>query len=219
VCNGASVAKSNLHRFGTAACLAGLVLLNVGRGIGGTAEFSVVPGESRVVIGVGKAGMLAFAGHAHEVLAPAVSGTVTLDGTDWPRSGVSLEFQAAALTVTGKDESPSDVPEVQRTMLGARVLDAERFPKVSFRSTRVALQAVTTGGADLRVEGTVTLHGVTQPLSVPVHVTLDGSGTLTARGQFSLKQSAYGIQPVTAAGGTIRVKDDVDVQFTVKARR
>jgi hypothetical protein len=43
-------------------------------------------------------------------------------------------------------------------------------------------------------------------------------GRLTARGSFSLKQSDFGMVPVTAAGGTVRVEDEVDVQFVLRAR-
>jgi hypothetical protein len=37
----------------------------------GSVVLTIDPGESRVTILVGKAGMLSFAGHAHEVVAPA----------------------------------------------------------------------------------------------------------------------------------------------------
>ena len=94
----------------------------------GPTVLTIDPGESRVTILVGKAGMLSFAGHAHEVVAPAVRGRVTFDPMDWPHASVSLEFDAAALRVTGKDEAASDVPAVEKTMLGAQVLDVEHFP-------------------------------------------------------------------------------------------
>jgi hypothetical protein len=42
---------------------------------------------------------------------------------------------------------------------------------------------------------------------------------MTARGGFVLRQTEFGMQPVTAAGGTVRVKDEVQVQFVLKARR
>jgi polyisoprenoid-binding protein YceI len=183
------------------------------------APLSIVADESDVVISVGKAGVLGFAGHAHEVAAPRVRGTVVPDPSDWSRSSVSLDVDAAALRVTGAGEPAADVPEVQRVMLGDRVLDAGRFPTVSFRSSRVAVRSLSGTGADLQVEGEVTLHGIARPLAVPVHVSWDGPGALIARGAFSLKQSAFGIQPVTAAGGTVKVRDEVEIRFVLKARR
>ena len=187
--------------------------------IDGSVQLTVVPEASRVTIEVGKAGVLSFAGHAHEILAPGVSGTVTLDEADPSKSSMSLEFQAASLRVNGAGEPPGDVPQVQETMLGPRVLDAARFPSVSFRSSRVVVGARSADGADIRIEGAVTLHGVTRTLTIPVRVTFAPDGTMTTRGRFSIRQSDYGIEPVTAAHGTIRVKDDLDVRFVLSARR
>jgi polyisoprenoid-binding protein YceI len=174
--------------------------------------------ESRVVIEVGKAGLFGFAGHAHEVLAADVQGRVTFDLTDPQASSVSLEFTAAALRVTGKDEPPADVSEVQRVMLGERVLDVERFPTIVFRSRRVSLKDGTPAGANLVIEGDLTLHGKTRPMTVLTRAALDAEGQLTARGAFSLKQSDFGMVPVTAAGGAVRVKDELNIQFLLKAR-
>ena len=187
--------------------------------IGGTNRLTVVPESSSVTIKVGKTGALSFAGHTHEILAPAVSGTVIVDEADPSRSSVSLEFKAAFLRVSGVGEPPADVPKVQETMLGPRVIDAARFPIVSFRSSRVVVVARSADGADLRIEGEVTLHGVKRALTLPVHVTLAPDGTMTARGSFQVRQSEYGIKPVTAAGGAVRVKDELDVRFVLTAGR
>jgi polyisoprenoid-binding protein YceI len=187
--------------------------------IGGTNQFTVVPASSHVTIEVGKTGALSFAGHTHEILAPAVSGTVIVDEADPSRSSVSLEFRAADLRVNTAGEPPGDVPKVQETMLGPQVLDAARFPSVSFRSTRVVATARSADGADIRIEGEVTLHGVKRALTLPVHVTLAPDGTMTARGSFPIRQSEYGIKPVTAGGGAVRVKDDLEVRFVLAARR
>jgi len=170
---------------------------------------------SRVVIHVGKAGAFAFAGHAHDVVAP-VTGSVTVDPSDLARATVLLEFDSASLRVTGEGEPPADVPEVQRTMLGERVLDVRRYPKIVFRSRRVAPAPKAGGGISVSVEGDLELHGTTRPCVVAVRVSL-ADGALTAEGSTTIKQSDFGIEPVTAVGGTVRVKDTLDVTLTVKA--
>jgi hypothetical protein len=73
-------------------------------------------------------------------------------------------------------------------------------------------------GAPTQLVGELTLHGVTRPLAVNAAVALDPAGGLTARGTFSLKQTDFGIEPVTAAGGTVRVKDVIGVDFVLRAR-
>jgi polyisoprenoid-binding protein YceI len=172
---------------------------------------------SQVVIHVGKAGAFGFAGHAHEVAAPATAGTVTVDRGDLSRSQVEVEFDAASLKVTGKDEPAGDVPEVQRVMLSDRVLDVKRYPKIVFRSLRVAKGASAGDLVTIVIDGELTLHGVTRPCRVPVSVRL-AADSLMAHGSLTIKQSDYGIQPVTAGGGSIRVKDELEIVIDVRAR-
>lgn len=183
----------------------------------GPTVLTIDPGESRVTILVGKAGVMSFAGHAHEVVAPAVRGRVTFDPMDWPHATVSLQFDAAALRVTGKGEAAADVPTVEKTMLGAQVLDVEHFPTIAFQSRHVSVVIATGGPAALTIDGDMTLHGKTRPMTIRASASVDASGRVTATGAFTLKQTDFGIAPITAAGGTIRVKNDLDIQFVLKA--
>ena len=43
--------------------------------------------------------------------------------------------------------------------------------------------------------------------------------SLQAEGQFALRQTDYGIKPVTVAGGTIKVKDELKFSFNIVANR
>lgn len=197
--------------------LAGLAARSSGRLVQAPTVLAIDAAGSRVVINVGRTGLLSFAGHDHEVLAPSVRGSVTFVPDDWQRSSVALEFDASALKVTGKGDPPADVPAVQRVMLSAEVLDTGKFPIVAFRSSRVSATP-RTSGIELVIEGNLTLHGVTRPTTIRAVATPDAEG-LTARGGFTLKQTDFGMKPVTAAGGTVRVKDEIAIQFVFKARR
>jgi polyisoprenoid-binding protein YceI len=181
-------------------------------------QFQVDPAASSITIRVGKTGLLSFAGHEHEIVAPAVTGTVALNRSTVDRSSVSLEFDAAALKVTGKGEPAADVPEVQRVMVSDRVLDVQRYPKIMFRSLSVTLVERTSTRIRVRLNGELTLHGVTRPLTVPADVQLT-EDRLTADGQATLRQTDFGIQPVTAGAGTVKVRDQVDVSFKLVARK
>ncbi len=184
----------------------------------GPSDLTIDPAASQVRIDVGKTGAFSFAGHNHEVLAPAVSGRVRFDPADWPRSAVSLKFDAAALKVTGKGDPPSDVPKVQQVMLSDQVLDVRRFPTVEFTSRSVSATPRSPSTVDLVIAGDLTLHGQTRPVTVRSTATIDPDG-LTVRGAFPIKQTDFGMKPVTAGGGTVRVKDEVEVQYVLKARQ
>lgn len=71
---------------------------------------------------------------------------------------------------------------------------------------------------ELRIAGDLTLHGATRPLSVPVRVVL-APDRLKAEGKATVRQTDFGIRPVTAGAGTVRVKDEIDVNFSISARR
>src|ERR1700674_609253 len=101
-------------------------------------------------------------------------------------------------------------------MSGAQVLDVQRYPKITFASTSVAVKTQTAVTLDAMVTGQLTLHNVTRSISAPVTVRREGN-TLTATGRFSVKQTEYGIKPVSV-GGVVSVKDAVNVIFTIGGR-
>ena len=176
------------------------------------------PEQTTITLNVGRAGVFAFAGHDHEVVAPALQGQITLDRSNISRSTVSVTFEASALKVTGKGEPSEDVPEVQRVMLSDQVLDVQRHPTITFQSRRVSVVKQSANQMTLGITGDLTLHGVTRPLNVPMTVQLAADG-LRATGRAIVQQSQFGIRPVTAGAGTVRVKDEVEVVLSVTARR
>jgi polyisoprenoid-binding protein YceI len=149
-------------------------------------------------------------------MAQRISGVINFDAADITDSSVRLTIDAAALRVTGKGEPAQDVPEVQRVMLSEKVLDVGRYPTIAFESTRLTVDKRAGTAVDVSIAGQLTLHGVTRPLSLPVHVELMSNDTLTASGQLRVKQTDYGITPVTAAG-VVKVKDMLDVDFVIVA--
>ena len=172
---------------------------------------------SQVTIHVGKAGLFGFVGHPHEVVARGISGVVIFDPDDPASSSVNLEIEVASFLVTGKDEPVEDVPEVQRVMLSDRVLDVAQFPTITFESRTVAF--VEAGGETLvmNIAGELTLHGVTRPLIVRVGIEPLPDG-LSVRGEFKIKQTDFGIDPVGAAAGLVKTKNELEVGFSLRAR-
>lgn len=180
--------------------------------------YQVDGAASRVTISVGKSGVLSgLAGHTHEVTAPIAAGSIDVAGDDLARARVRLVVMSAALQVTGVDEPPADRPKVQQTMESDKVLDVMRYPRVAFTSTDIVVTRRDNSAADLMVTGQLTIRDVTKPVTVPVHVAFNGTG-LTANGRFSIKQSAFGIKPVSVAG-VVSVKDALDIALSVAARR
>lgn len=183
-----------------------------------TELFAVDATDSNITLRTAKSGVFGFAGHDHEIVAAVSDGEIALDRMDPSRSRISIRFDATTMKVTGKGEPAKDVPEVQRVMLSDRVLDVQRYPTISFTSRTISVTQRSGERVTLQVAGDLTLHGVTKPLTVPVTVQLMAD-RLRADGKAVVRQTAFGIKPVAAGGGTVRVKDEVDVSFSVTARR
>jgi polyisoprenoid-binding protein YceI len=178
--------------------------------------YTVDAARSSVAIQVGKSGLFSFAGHTHTVLAPAVQGQVVAVEGDLSRSTVRLSFEAARLTVQERGEPAGDAPKVQEAMLGPKVLDAARFPAITFESTTVAGTRSSAGAYQLTVGGALTLHGVTRPVTLPLVVKAGADG-LEASGRMTIRQSDYGIDPVSVAG-VVKVKNELSIEYTIVAR-
>jgi polyisoprenoid-binding protein YceI len=181
--------------------------------------FVVNEERSAVRVHVGKSGALSFAGHRHEVAAP-VTGSITADPGNLGASSVELTFPTARFRVLADGEPSGDPPKIEEVMRGARVLESSVFPEVRFRSKRVAGNAKSSsaGEYEVQVTGDLTIHGVTHEVVVPMSVRLDGD-TLTARGKSVIRHDQFGLTPVTAGGGTVRVSNEIDIDFEIVAAR
>jgi polyisoprenoid-binding protein YceI len=161
--------------------------------------------KSVMTVHVYKAGVLSAFGHDHEIYAPVAGGSVDAAGRK-----VELHIEAGALRVQDPKAADKDRSEIQASMLGSDVLDAEHYQEIQFRST----SAEPAGPGAWKVAGELTLHGQTRPISMEVHEK-DGHYAGTCR--FDITN--FGIKPVKAAGGAVRVKNEVQIDFDIQLAR
>ena len=159
-------------------------------------------GHSTLKVRVFKSGMFSAFAHDHEIEAPITQGGVNLS----TKPSVELRVDARKLRVLDPELSPKNRTEVQKTMEGLQVLDSNRFTEISFHSTAVESKAK----EHWTVHGSLTLHGQSSPVAVDVNLR-NGHYLGSAR----LKQRAFGITPVSIAGGTVNVKDEIEVEFDI----
>ena len=201
------------HRAALTVVLCGVAAAAIVRGEA-QQTYTIDASRSRATIEVGKAGAFSFAaGHTHEVVASGIAGAITVDTADPARSTGRLTIEASALKVSGKGESADDLPKVQATMAGPKVLDVEHYPTITFVITSIDIKTSQETRLDGVVTGRLTLHDVTRSIAVPVAARLQGQ-TLIATGRFALKQTDYGIKPVSV-GGVVSVKDTVNISFEI----
>jgi polyisoprenoid-binding protein YceI len=179
--------------------------------------FSIDGNASKASAHVGKTGIGSFAGHEHTVVAQIVQGEVVLDPENISKSSVDLIVPVRSLKVSPQGEPEGDAAKVEQAMLAPGVLDAARFSNVHFHSIEVRGQPTAPGSYALTIAGELSLHGATRALSIPVQVDVHGD-MLTASGKMVLRQTDFGIEPTSVAGGLVKVEDEVTLTFRIGAR-
>jgi polyisoprenoid-binding protein YceI len=165
-------------------------------------ERTIDTDRSTLKIHVGKAGLFSAAGHDHWVMALFAGGSFN-DG-DSPQ--VTFTVDARKLMLMQDDKlNAEQQAEVQGTM-HAKVLESETYPLISFHSTKLEK----TGVNQWIVSGELTLHGQSRSILADVR-SEDGAYT----GRSKIKQTDFGISPVSVAGGVVKVKNELEIQFVV----
>jgi len=158
--------------------------------------------RSRLTIRVEKGGTFSAFGHAHQISAPIERGEVNLTKP----LAVWFDVKSSGMKVMDPEESEDHKAEVQRTMLGAEVLDVEHFPEIHFASDSVEVLS----NNHWRVHGQLSLHGQTRPIML--ETTLEKGHY---QGTAIVQQTNFGITPIKVAGGTIKVKDEVRIEYDI----
>ncbi len=168
-------------------------------------EKAVDTQRSTITIHVGKSGLLSAAAHDHTVNAPISSGTIQEAGTQ------HIEFRVETAKMMVKPDpkiNPKDQATIQ-THMEEMTLETKKFPEITFRSSRVQKLA----DGQWKVDGDLSLHGVSKAVSLTVKQAGESYTTHTV-----LKQTDFGITPISIGGGMIKVKDEVQLDFQIFAR-
>jgi polyisoprenoid-binding protein YceI len=166
-----------------------------------SSEKAIDTERSVLTVRVYKAGLFSSFGHDHEIRAPIKEGTF-----DEEKNTVQFIVEAKTLKVIDPGASDKERAEIQTTMLGPKVLDSEEFREIRFHSTEVTHET----NDKWIVQGELALHGQTKPIKAEVE---RQNGAYRGSAQF--RQKDFGITPVSVAGGSIKVKDEVRIEFEI----
>ena len=156
-------------------------------------------------------------GHSPTIAVPDFEGEVKWSSSSLEDASLRMVVQASSLAVTD-DISKSDRSEIERRM-NEEVLETDGFPEIIYECSQLSsIQKMGEGSFTAVLNGDLTLHGVTLNQAISARLTLKGD-TLRAAGEFSIRQSDYEIRPVSAAGGTVKLKDELKLSFDITARK
>lgn len=172
--------------------------------------------RSRFTVRAFAGGMLSALGHSPTIAIREVEGTAKFLPDKLDVASLRISIKADSLSVTD-DVSEKDREEIERQMR-EDVLETEKYPEIIFESTSVNGEKIFAAQYRVSINGKLTLHGVTRDCVVPGQV-IASEDSLRSNGEFTLRQTDYRIKLVSAAGGTIKLKDELKFSFDIVARR
>lgn len=137
-----------------------------------------------------------------------VTGTVNFDAKKLEDSSVDVTIGIASLS-TG-------LQKFDDHLKSADFLDVKKFPTAKFVSTKITAQ----GKNKAKVDGNLTLHGVTKPVTLEVQINKVGTSMITQRetvgfsATTTIKRSQFGINYAVP-----NVSDDVKLMIEVEANK
>jgi polyisoprenoid-binding protein YceI len=106
------------------------------------------------------------------------------------------------------DSVLTTVPKLTGELKGEKWFDAAKYPTAEFKSTKITLA----GAASAIISGTLTLHGVTKPITLQAHLVgagvnpIDKAYTVGFAATGTIKRSEFGVSTfVPYVGDDVRL--------------
>jgi polyisoprenoid-binding protein YceI len=183
---------------------------------GGVVRYRIDAGRSRFTVQGEADGLLSMFGHNPLIAICGFGGDVRCVPSTLEAGSLLLLVQANSLAVVNK-VSDKDRVEMERGMR-EDVLEIARYPEIVFMSTSISANRRAEGQYQATINGQLSLHGVTRDQPINAQVTVNNN-TLRAQGEFRLRQTDYKIKPVSAVGGTLKLKDELKFAFDIVAKQ
>lgn len=142
-----------------------------------------------------------------------VDGTIVYDTADLARSTVNVSIDSASIDTSE--------PKRDAHLKSPDFFDAEKFPKITFVSSKVT----PAGDKKAKVEGTLTIRGVSKPVTLDVDLLgtgPDGWGGVRSgfEARTKINRQDFGVawNKAIEGGGTV-LSDEVDIVLNVEAIR
>jgi polyisoprenoid-binding protein YceI len=181
----------------------------------GVVRYRIDASRSRFTVKAFAGGLFSSFAHNPTIAIRDFEGEAEFAPDTLERASLRLKVNADSLELTD-DVSDKDRKEIER-MMREEVLQTNRYPDIIFESTDIAGNKISGGWYRVKMAGDLKLHGVTRKVTFDAQVWV--TDTLRAQGELPLRQTEYNIKLVSAAGGTIKVKDELKVSFDIVCQK
>jgi polyisoprenoid-binding protein YceI len=160
-------------------------------------------------------GLLSVFGHNPTIAIRDYDGEIQFNPDTIDNTSVRVTVRTSAMEVV--DEMKNDDRKKLEQAMYDQVLEPNRFPTAVYESKQITVQKDSAEQWRVHVAGELSFHGATQSHSFDARVNYMGT-TMRIVGEFPLRQSDYGIKPVSFAGGALKSKDELKFNFQMVAR-
>ena len=178
-------------------------------------KFKIDATASRFSVQAFATGFLSAFGHNPTIAIRDYDGEIQFNPDTIDNASVRVTVRTSAMEVV--DEMKNDDRKKLEQAMYDQVLEPNRFPTAVYESKQITVQKDSAEQWRVHVAGELSFHGATQSHSFDARVNHMGT-TMRIVGEFPLRQSDYGIKPVSFAGGALKSKDEVKFNFEMVAR-
>lgn len=179
-------------------------------------RYRVDAGASRFTVKAFASGLFSAIGHNPTMAIREFSGEAGFVADSLDRAFLRVTARADSLEVTD-DVSQKDKLEIE-SRTKQEVLETDTYPEIAFESSSISATKIGDDRYAVNIKGELTLHGLTCSQTIIAQVAINGE-TFRASGEFSLRQTDYGIRLFSLAAGTLKVKDELKLAFDFVARK
>jgi len=167
--------------------------------------------RSKFTVQAFAAGLFAGFGHNPIIGIRDFTGEVQFAPETLTEARLRLAINAQSLVVLD-DIKEKDKQEIAHAM-HEQVLETSLYPEIVFQSTSITATRIIPGRYKAKIIGDLTMHGATRNgLWIMAQLTLNENEIRTT-GDFTLRQTDYGIKLVSVAAGALKLKDELKFEF------
>lgn len=187
----------------------------------GETVYRVDPQRSRIFVRTGRDGPMKAAGHDHVIASMDIEGLV-LVSADPGKSRADLRLPLQQLVVDDpanreqfglEPELPASAIDGTTRNMQDKVLESNRFP---WATASVQVLSMQESQAELGVS--IALHGTSFDYRVPASLRVDPD-VLAVSGSMKIGHADFGLKAFSAAGGLLRVAEEIEIVFEIEANR
>lgn len=129
--------------------------------------------------------------------------------------GASFVTDISSLTVEDLEKGSPEQGKLENHLKSEDFFNVARFPTAAFVVTKVSPNTI--GDYNTKLEGNMTIKGITQPVSLQANVEVKDDLVTIATEHKDISRSAFGINFTSPVENGV-IKDEISIQVLAKAR-